>query len=61
MQVIYDGFQDAYIVQMEYPDTVIYINSKDIVEAREIFIEHMTAMFNRSVCEQLKIEQELFR
>ena len=54
MQVIYDGSQDVYLVKMEYPDTVVYINSNDIVEAREIFIEHMTAMFNNAVCEQLE-------
>jgi len=58
MQVIYDDSKEVYLVKMNDPETTIWINSKDIVEARKIFIDHMTYMFNNAVCEQLKAEQE---
>lgn len=58
MQVVYDNSQGVYIVKINGPTTEIFINSTDIVEAREIFIDEMARMFNHAVCEQLKLEQE---
>ena len=58
MQVIYDNSQEVYLVKINEPETITWINSKDIVEVRNIFIDHMTHMFNNAVCEQLKLEQE---
>ena len=58
MQVIYDSSKEVYLVKICDPETITWINSKDIVEARKIFIDHMTHMFNSAVCERLKLEQE---
>lgn len=54
MKVIYDMDKQMYCVKVEYPETVTYINTEDIVEAREEFIRSMTSVFNRAICEQLK-------
>lgn len=54
MKVIYDKEQDAYRVEFEKFEPPLFINTNDIVEAREFFIKHMTFLFNDTVREQLK-------
>ena len=55
MEIIYDKDSNAYIIifgsVFELP---LFLNTDDIVEAREIFIRHMTFLFNDAVREQLK-------
>ena len=52
MKIAYDDNQEIYLVKIE--ETTIWINTNDIVKAREEFIEHITKKFNDAVCEQLK-------
>lgn len=54
MKVIYDKQQDRYIVELEGYENITVLNTSDIVEAREIFIGHMTSLFNNAVNNQLK-------
>ena len=54
MKIIYDKHEESYLIELEYPETVTWINTKDIVEARKEFIERMTWLFNTTICEKLK-------
>ena len=54
MKVIYDKEQGAYRVDFERFEPPLLLNTDDIVEARELFIKHMTFLFNDTVSEQLK-------
>ena len=56
MKVIYDMDQHVYCVKVESPETITFINTEDIVEARTEFIKCMTKMFNHAICEKLKNE-----
>ena len=52
MKVIYEPHQGMYLVDIEEP--IIWMNTSDIVEAREMFIEYITGLFNDAICEALK-------
>lgn len=54
MKVIYDNEQQAYLVEFERFESPVFINTDDVVEARECFIKQMTFLFNNAVNEQLK-------
>lgn len=54
MKVIYEPHQGMYLVEIKEPETVTWINTRDIVEAREEFIKMMTRLFNDAICEALK-------
>lgn len=56
MKIIFDDRQNCYFILIEYPETETWINTSDIVKAREEFVERMTWMFNETVCEKLKAE-----
>lgn len=53
MKVVYDKDQEIYAVVLEHPETVTLVNTTDIVEAREEFIECMTRLFNDAICKKL--------
>ena len=54
MKVIYDKEQNIYCVDFERFELPLFLNTDDIAEARELFIKHMTFLFNDTVREQLK-------
>ena len=54
MKVKYDDEKSAYLVKLDCCESVTFLNTDDIVEARQIFVEHMTRLFNDAICEQLK-------
>ena len=54
MKVKYDDEKSAYLVELDCCESITFLNTDDIVEARKIFIEHMTRLFNDAICEQLK-------
>ena len=54
MKIIYDGKECRYIANLEDYENITILNTDDIVEAREYFVEHMTSLFNNALCEQLK-------
>ena len=54
MKVIYEPHQGLYLVKIEYPETVTWINTRDITVAREEFIKSMTELFNDAICKALK-------
>lgn len=54
MKVIYEPYEGLYLVKIEYPETLTWINTRDITVAKEKFIESMTELFNDAICEALK-------
>ena len=54
MKIIYDDNQEVYLVVLNDSEMVTYINTKDIVVAREEFINRMTRFFNDAICNKLK-------
>ena len=54
MKIIYEPYQEIYIITLEDKETLTYVNTRDIVDAREEFIKYMTRLFNDTVCEKLK-------
>ena len=54
MKIIYEPYQGMYLVLLEEPETLTWINTSDIVEARDEFIKRMTLLFNDAICEALK-------
>lgn len=54
MKIIYDDKQEMYYVELEYPENIVHVNTKDIAEAREYLIKNITELFNNAVNEQLK-------
>ena len=52
MKIIYDSEANVYIVKVEDFETLTYVGTDDIVEAREMFIEKMTKLFNDAVSRQ---------
>jgi hypothetical protein len=55
MLIAYNEKSDIYRIDIMYPETEIYIKAEDIVQARKIFIERMTWMFEEAVRERLKL------
>lgn len=54
MKIIYDNHQKMYCVVIETSETITWINTDDIVEARKDFVERMMWLFNDAVCEKFK-------
>ena len=54
MKITYDYKADVYRIDLEYPDTEIYIKATNIAEVREYFIERMSWLFEETIREQLK-------
>jgi hypothetical protein len=54
MKITYDNDSKMYFITFDPNETVTYINTDDIVEARDEFIEKMKWMFNQAVREKLK-------
>ena len=54
MKVIYEPYQEMYLVLLEEPESLTWINTSDIVEARDEFIKQMTRLFNDAICKALK-------
>lgn len=52
MKITYS--KEGYQILLEYPDTEIYINADNIVEARKHFINMMTFAFDSTVNDKLK-------
>lgn len=52
MKIIYDAKEGMYLVQVEYPETEIWIKTNDIAKARAEFVERMTRAFDDTVCEK---------
>lgn len=54
MRVIYEPHLEMYLVEIKEPETVTWVNTRDITKAREEFVKMMTRLFNDAVCEALK-------
>lgn len=54
MKIAYEPHQGMYLVLLEEPETLTWINTRDIAEAREEFVKRMTWLFNDTICEALK-------
>ena len=54
MKITYDYKTDVYRVDIEYPETELYIKAKEIAEVKDIFISNMSWLFEDAIREQLK-------
>lgn len=52
MKIIYDTKEDMYLVEVEYPETEIWIKTNDITKARAEFVECMARAFDDAVCDK---------
>lgn len=53
MKIIYDNYTEMYLIKLEDQETLTWINTRDIVQAREEFIKCMTKLFNDTICKKL--------
>lgn len=56
MKVLYDSKQGTYCVWLEELEEMTIINTDDIVEAKRIFINRMSELFNQAVNDKMKSE-----
>jgi hypothetical protein len=54
VKISYDKILNVYFIKIEYPETEIHLSAEDVVGAREIFIEHMTKLFDDAINNKLK-------
>lgn len=54
MKIIYDEKREMYLIQISDEEAETWIDTNDIVEAREKFIEQMIWLFNQTICDSLK-------
>lgn len=54
MKVIYDKQQSRYLVELENYEHITVLNTDDITEAREIFLDMMASLFNHAVNKRLE-------
>ena len=54
MRVIYDDKQEIIIVKFDDIEMTTSLNTTDIVDARDCFIERIANMFNEAICKKLK-------
>lgn len=54
MEIIYDEEIKQYLVSLDDSEKTTFINTDDVVEAREEFLKRMTWMFNDTIREKLK-------
>ena len=54
MKIRCNSKEDIWCIDLEYPEIELYIKAKNIVQAREEFIKHMTWLFDATIREQLK-------
>ena len=54
MKIVYEEKEELYCVTLSNEEGVIIINTNNIVEARDYFIENMTRLFDDAVNKRLK-------
>lgn len=54
MKIIYDDKQEMYYIELEYPENIVCVNTKDIVEAKKYLIENITVLFNNAINERFQ-------
>ena len=54
MKVTYNHQSDIYRIDLEYPETEIYIKANGISETKDIFVAYMASMFEEALREQLQ-------
>ena len=54
MKIIYEPNQEVFLVEIEYPETETWINTSDIVEVREEFVNRMAWLFDNAVREKFR-------
>ena len=54
MKITYNKKSDVYCVDLEYPETEIYIKADEITEVKDMFVAHMSWLFEETIREQLK-------
>lgn len=53
MKIIYDNESHGYIITFEDIDKLLFVNTGDIVKARDCLVEHIIFEFNNALQEQL--------
>ena len=52
MKIAYNKKSDIYRIDLEYPETEIYIKANEIAEVKDIFIAKMSWLFEETIREQ---------
>jgi hypothetical protein len=58
MEIIYDNSQGRYFVILDKPEGNLAIDADNIVKAKEIYIEHMTRLFDDTVNERFIYQEK---
>jgi hypothetical protein len=54
MKIAYNHQSDIYHIDLEYPETEIYIKANEISETKDLFVAYMASMFEEALREQLQ-------
>ena len=54
MKIRHNRKVNIWCIDLEYPETEIYIKAEDIAQVRETFINRMVWLFEATLREQLK-------
>ena len=54
MKISYNKNSEIYQIDLEYPETQLCLKAENIVEAKDMFIEHMSWLFEEALREKLK-------
>ena len=54
MKIAYNHQSDIYRIDLEYPETEIYIKANEISETKDLFVAYMASMFEEALREQLQ-------
>ena len=58
MKITYNNRHDIYRIDLECPETELYICADNIVEVRQRFIDMMTSLFDYTIQDILKDVKE---
>ena len=54
MKIVYNDKDDLYNINLEYPETELYIVGKNIEEVKKRFIDMMISLFDDTIKNSLK-------
>lgn len=56
MKIRYDSNNKVFVIKIDPLETTTIVHTTNLVEARQMFIEHMTGIFDNTVRDKFKSE-----
>ena len=56
MKIRYDGANKVFVIRIDPLENTTIVNTTNLVEAREMFIKHMTGIFDSTVRDRFKYD-----